>query len=541
MSDATQLPGDTDTPLSRASELAAELHRIVDELQTVDLAPCTSSELIDVAAATERAIARVTYAGDRQMVEIINRDLAGTTGHRSITSFMTHRLRVSDPLRRNKHRNALATFTNHLGEPLEPDHPTLAEAFADGAVGTAHVRAVIDVLDDIPSAVEHDVKVAAERQMTEIAIAHTPADITDLGARLIAHLDPDGTLADDTDRQRRRNLWVNRQRADGTAKMSATLTPELVARVTMLLAVWAKPGMNNPEDPDSPHGSFEDADPAVVKVAAARDLRTPAQINHDAFNALLKAVLDDGLLGETHRGLPVQLIIKADLNDLIREAGLATTVTGTVMPIADVIELAADAQPYLAIFKDTTAVPLYFGHGKRLATRDQRLVSFARPDGEVCSTPGCGQPASQVEMHHAQLDWSMGGLTDITDLTPACPRHNRMVGDKPGQYTTRMQRSGPDEGRCVWRLNAEPGAPPNPERINRRPDAPDRLSAHLAQVRHEIHGPQTSGDTPRPYTPRLHTRRIIDQRFTIDRPVERGSTATTSGIESQLEELLSSH
>ncbi|MBD0862375.1 DUF222 domain-containing protein, partial [Gordonia sp. zg691] len=225
MSDTTQLSGDTDTPLSRAAELVAELHRITTELQTTDLSRCSDAELVEVAAATERAIARVTYAGDRQMVEIINRDLAGTTGHRSITQFMTHRLRVSDPLRRNKHRNALATFSDHLGEPLEPDHPTLAEAFADGAVGTAHVRAVVDVLDQIPHAVEHDVKVAAERQMTEIAIAHTPADITDLGARLIAHLDPDGTLADDTDRQRRRNLWVNRQRADGTAKMSATLTP----------------------------------------------------------------------------------------------------------------------------------------------------------------------------------------------------------------------------------------------------------------------------------------------------------------------------
>ena len=99
-------------------------------------------------------------------------------------------------------------------------------------------------------------------------------------------------------------------------------------------------------------------------------------------------------------------------------------------------------------------------------------------------------------------------------------------------------RSGPDEGRCVWRLNAEPGAPPNPEQINRRPDIPDRLASHLQQVRNEIHGPETSGTALRPNTPRLHTRRIIDQRFTTDRPVERGSTATTSGIEAQLEDLL---
>ncbi|MHC3004886.1 hypothetical protein OK17_22005, partial [Gordonia sp. GN26] len=73
--------------------------------------------------------------------------------------------------------------------------------------------------------------------MAAIAVDHTPADIAALGARLLAHLDPDGTLADDTDRKRRRNLCVHRQRVDGTAKMTANLTPELLARVTMLLAV----------------------------------------------------------------------------------------------------------------------------------------------------------------------------------------------------------------------------------------------------------------------------------------------------------------
>ncbi|ETA06470.1 hypothetical protein GOALK_099_00870 [Gordonia alkanivorans NBRC 16433] len=476
-----------DEPISRAEELVGELHRITTELQAVDLTQCSDAALVDVAAETERAIARLGFAGDRQIVEATERDLPRKTGHRSVIQFMTHRLRVAHPMRRRDQMSATATFPSLTGEPLPPQHPTLAEAFADGRVGSAHVHAVLDVLDQIPHAVDHDVKVAAERQMAEIAVDHTPADIAALGARLLALVDPDGTLADDTDRKRRRQLYVNRQRADGTAKMTANLTPELLARVTMLLAVWAKPGMNNPDDPESPCGSVEDADPEAVEAAAERDTRTPAQLNHDAFNALLKAVLDDGLLGKSHRGLPTQLIIKADLDDLVREAGFATTATGTLIPITDLIKLAADTQPWLAVFKDATAVPLYFGRGKRLATREQRLVSFARPDGESCSTPDCGIAAAHVEIHHAQLDWGLGGLTDITDLAPACPKHNRLVGDQPGQYTTRMVRDGPDEGRCAWRLNAEPGAPPNPERINRRPDIPRRFAEQLKQVRTDIH------------------------------------------------------
>ncbi|MGW9264667.1 DUF222 domain-containing protein [Gordonia terrae] len=519
MSDTT-LSVDAGMPSSRAVDLVAELHRLIGELQTVDLGPCSDTELVEVAADTEKAIARLTYAGDRQLVTIADRDLPHRTGYRSITAFMTHRLRVSDPMRRNRQRDATATHLTHTGEPLPPEHPSLAEALADGRVGTSHVRAVIDVLDQIPHGIDHDVKTAAERQMAEIAEAHTPADITQLGARLLAHLDPDGTLADESERTRRRNLWVNRQRADGTAKLTGTLTPALAARITMLLAVWAKPGMNNPSDPESPIGSFDDADPDLLAAAADRDDRTPAQINHDALNALLKAVLEDGLLGKSHRGLPVQLIVKADLGDLIREAGLATTATGTLLPIPDLVAMAADVQPWLAIFKDKTAVPLYFGRGKRLASREQRLVSFARPDGEVCSAPGCDQPATQVELHHAQ-DWAKGGLTDIDDLAPACPRHNRMVGDQPGQYTTRIARTGPDEGRCLWRLNAEPGAPPNPEHLNRRPDIPRRFAEHLHTVRDEIHGPPPrSDDQLRPHPPQPDQSRPDDLRLNISHVID---------------------
>ncbi|MCX2755691.1 MULTISPECIES: HNH endonuclease signature motif containing protein [unclassified Gordonia (in: high G+C Gram-positive bacteria)] len=537
---------ETTTPLPRAVELVADLHRILDELQTVDLAPCTDAELADLAADTEKAIARLTVAGDRQIDQAEARDLPRKTGCRTLMQYMTHRLRVSNPMRRRKQMDATTHRTSLGGDILEPEHPCLAEAFAAGAVGSGHVQAALDVLDRIPVAIDHDIKVAAERQMAEIAADHTPADITQLGARLLAHLDPDGTLADDSDQKRRRGLWIGRQRADGTAKISGTLTPELHARLTMMFAVWGKPGLNNPDDPHSPQGPAGTADPDTLTAAADRDGRTPAQTNHDALDAALAAKFADGTLGTSHRGLPVQLIVKADLSDLVREAGLATTATGTLLPIPDLIAMAADIQPWLAIFKDHTTVPLHFGRGKRLATREQRLASFARPDGEVCSAPGCDQPATHVDMHHAHKDWAKGGLTDIDDLAPACPRHNRMVGDKPGQYTTRIVRSGPDEGRCLWRLNAEPGAPPNPERLNRRPDIPRRFAHHLSTVRNDIHGPPTRpGDQPRPdgHTHDDARRSWATVSHVIDvRPPRPGRRQVRpSLVEAHLMELLATH
>ncbi|MDS1116455.1 DUF222 domain-containing protein [Gordonia westfalica] len=494
-------------------ELLDHLDTIVDALQAAGFTRLSDTEVDDAGIRIEQAIARLTYTGNQQIVEADQRDLPRKSGCRSVIDYMKHRLRMAYPGKRLKQTRTTATYPDATtGAPLEPIHRTLATAFAAGQVGSAHVHAVIDVLDQIPHAIDHDVQVAAERTIAEQAVTLTPDQITEAGARLLGYLDPDGTLTDDTDRQRRRQPYLHRQRADGTAKMSGSLTPELLARVSMFLAVWAKPGMNNPNDPDSPCGSIEDADPDAVAAAAERDDRSPAQLNHDALNALLKAVLEDGLLGKSHRGLPMQMIVKADVNDLIREAGYAVTATGTLIPITDLIPMAADAQPWLAVFKDATAVPLYFGRGKRLATREQRLVSFARPDCDTCSTPDCGVPATHVEMHHAQLDWGLGGLTEITDLAPACPKHNRMVGDQPGQYTTRMVRDGPDEGRATWQLNTEPGTPPNPERINRRPDIPRRFADHLKHVRDEIHGPEPAPDD----TPRLQMRQIINLRNASD-------------------------
>ncbi|MDH3011702.1 MULTISPECIES: DUF222 domain-containing protein [Gordonia] len=513
MTDSASTDITDESPPTAVPALLDELDAIIDQLQTTGFTRLTDTEVDDAGVRIEQAIARLTYTGNQQIVEADQRDLPRKAGYRSVIDYMKHRLRMAYPGKRLKQTRATATYPDATtGAPLEPVHPTLATAFAAGRVGSAHVHAVIDVLDQIPHAVDHDIKVAAERTIAEQAVHLTPDQITEAGARLLGYLDPDGTLTDDTDRQRRRNVYLNRQRADGTAKMSGILTPELLARVSMFLAVWAKPGMNNPNDPESPTGSSEDADPDAVAAAAQRNDRSPAQLNHDAFNALLKAVFEDGMLGKSHRGLPMQLIIKADLNDLVREAGYAVTATATQIPIPDLINLAADAQPWLAVFKDATAIPLYFGRGKRLATREQRLASFARPDGDTCSNPDCGVSAAHVEMHHAQLDWGLGGLTDITDLAPACPKHNRMVGDQPGQYTTRMVREGPDEGRCAWRLNTQPGAPPNPERINRRPDIPRRFAEHLQHVRAEIHGPQpASGDTPR-----LQMRQVIDLRDASD-------------------------
>ncbi|MFT4128389.1 MAG: DUF222 domain-containing protein, partial [Gordonia sp. (in: high G+C Gram-positive bacteria)] len=335
--------------------------------------------------------------------------------------------------------------------------------------------------------------VAAERTLGEKACEFEPADLTQIGVRLLAHLDPDGQLTDQKDRMRRRRLSLGAQDPQLMAKLSGLLTPMAYAKLSAFFNAWAAPGANNPADDDSPVGAAADADPERLKAAAQRDNRTQSERNHDAFVALLDAALDGGLLGDTHRGMPAHLIIKVTLSELLEQAGFGTTATGAILPLSDVLSAAADSQPWLALFKDGAAQPLYFGRGRRLASRGQRLASFSGEGGERCSAPGCTQPAARTEMHHSDTDWADGGPTDLSNLAPACPQHHRMVGPDPGQYTTGTVTGGKHKGRTWWQLNVAPGMPQNPRLINRIPDLPANFEKHLADVRKEVHQPADTG------------------------------------------------
>ena len=482
-------------------DAAAQVQVLLDYLATADLSGCDNATLVGLAESQERALRRMNAVANRSLVEINHRNLSRELGFRSLVSFMSRHLRITDTSRRRQQMEHLGEMLSGTGEVLAPKCPSLAQAFVDGDVGAGHVSAVLEVMDRIPHRTPHDVREAAETTMAQHAREFAPSEITQIGTRLIAHLDPDGELTDERDRSQRRNLWANRQDSQLMSKLTGHLTPATRAKLDVVLAVWAQAGMNNPDDALSPRGVPDGVDAQALRAAADRDSRSVAQRNHDAFDAMLTAVVDGGALGKSHRGLPTQVVIRVDEKDLRAGAGMATTASGSLLPLKDAVELAGAAQQHLAVFAEHSAVPLYLGRARRLASLGQRLASFASPGGEHCSAPGCDQPAIRVEMHHGDRDWVDGGTTDIDTLTPACPKHNRMVGPKPGQYTTSLIRSGPDTGRTAWELNVWPGMPHHLPRINRIPDVVADFRAHLDTVRADIYPRTTSSDPPKPPPP----------------------------------------
>ena len=190
--------------------------------------------------------------------------------------------------------------------------------------------------------------------------------------------------------------------------------------------------MGNPDD-QTPRLTGEPAEEL-----AQRDLRSHGQRQHDALGALVRSQLGNPEWG-THRGLPVTVIATATLQQLQDQTGHAVTAGGTLLPISDLIRMAAHAYHYLSLFDGITGRPLYLGRTKRIATADQRLVLHATDRG--CTAPGCDAPGYQCEVHHID-DWATGGTTNSDTLTFACKHHHKLLDQG---WTTRKLPNGDTE------------------------------------------------------------------------------------------------
>lgn len=337
----------------------------------------------------------------RLIVEGVERSLPATLGYNSPNKLLVDVLRVSatDASARVSAARNLGAWHTLSGDDLPAALPETAAAQRDGAVGPDHARAVSKIMRKIPHAVSNADVAAAEAILAECARGGTPEDVESAGHRLLAYFDPDGRLTDDRDRARRRGISRGRQDTELMSKISGELDLTARALLDPVLAKCARPGMNNPDDPESPRGDAEDPsiDREALVAAAARDTRTAAQRNHDALSAMFRVVRESQILGP-HRGLPVTAIITMTLDQLEKAAGgMATTATGGLLPLDDALKLAENAHPVLVLF-DHDGRPLHLGRLRRVASADQRLALIAAEGG--CTRAGCAGRAEWIPPPH---------------------------------------------------------------------------------------------------------------------------------------------
>ncbi len=398
---------------SESSEVIAALDALDAATATLErsnlgaCAPVTRLRVLERLETARRKQVAISYDLIAGLAEEVPADIGGPA-HKVVADWL--RISCADARTRLRTAQQLAPRTTLTGQPLPPQLPATAEVWRSGQLDERHVKVIDTFVRDLPDHIASDTVDQAEKFLAEQATSLRPDQLEKVAARCAVLINPDGSFSDE-DRARQRGFTWSPQRPDGMSIGKLTATPELRAHLDAWLARFAAPGC----DPDDPKPGYQPSD--------EKDLRSPAQRRHDAVHALVRRQLGDDALG-THNGLPVTVIVSTTLKELRNAAGQAVTAGGTLLPIRDLIRLAADANNYLAVFDDHHARPLYLARARRLATRDQRLVLHAKDRG--CTFPGCDAPGYLAEVHHTE-DWAHGGHTNADLLTFVCRVHHRLL------------------------------------------------------------------------------------------------------------------
>ena len=462
--------------MSVPSALAA-LAGAIDSLQLADWPDLSDDEILAAELAVEVQRRRLASIDHALVAELEVRSVAAQHLLRGTPHLLAELLHLDLGEARARVRAAadLGPRTTVTGGPLEPVHPATAAAQADGTISERHATVITRAVHGLPRSLDPDVVDAAERTLADHAQHLAPSELGRVAERLAAHLDPDGTLTDDRDRDRRRDLTIGRQGADGMSPVHGLLTPECRTLLDAALTALARPSAEG----DAP------------------DPRSAGQRNHDALAALCTQLLADGSL-PSNRGLPATVLITMTLDQLEGAAGeadagtvaahtaprrrppnpdgaTARTATGVDLPLPDALRMAARAHPVLAVF-DRGGQPMFVGRGTRLATPALRLAVIARDRG--CTRPGCGAPPAWCEVHHL-VEWRAGGATDITNLALVCPFDHHLITDTG--YTVRLGASG----RIEWIPPGylDPARTPRTNPLHHPPDLTRHDPASTAGVR----------------------------------------------------------
>ncbi|WP_164545116.1 HNH endonuclease signature motif containing protein [Antribacter gilvus] len=104
--------------------------------------------------------------------------------------------------------------------------------------------------------------------------------------------------------------------------------------------------------------------------------------------------------------------------------GAVFTETGVLIPPTLLAKIACDSQVTRVVFGPDSQV-LDVGRTRRTITGELRRAVIARD--RHCTWPGCDQPPSRCEVHHAIRHWAAGGETSVTNSALLCWHHHDHV------------------------------------------------------------------------------------------------------------------
>ncbi len=388
-----------DGPMSTATYPAGVLRDGIDELLDTDLVGLSRAELLDLVRAVETQRRRLAAVDHVLLAELADRRVAAELCVPNLAMLLVQLLLITPGQARARVKAAadLGPRRSLTGEVMPPIFDATAAAQAAGEISLEHARVIVDAIDHLPGAMQALYDRAIEA--TLITHAHTldPSRLAVAATRIHDYYDPDGSLTDDADHQRRRGGALTRNR-DGSYDLHGHLAPECGAKWEPILDSLAAPR------------------PAADGTA---DPRTPAQRIHDAL-ADIPDLLDHTRMPNSG-GLPVMLILTATLDDARASTGYATTGHGALIPMTKAINLAGDGSTISVTFDPHGGIHDY-GHTERIVPPAMRLALIARDQG--CTFPDCDRPPAWTQAHHF-IAYADGGPTSLDNCGLLCGFHHR--------------------------------------------------------------------------------------------------------------------
>ena len=378
----------------------AVLRAGVDALLGCGLSGLSGVELTGLLADVEVQRRRLESVDQGLLAEVAGRGVAGEYACSGPVELLVQLLRVDAGEARARVARAreLGPRRELSGQPLPPILALTAAAQRAGTISATHVAVISRCIDQLPAEQAGQVTGVVEQFLVGQAERWAPRLVARDAARLLAHLDQDGAEPGEPQAQRRRELTLHRA-GDGTMLLSGRLTPAAGATWQVILDALSAP---------------------LPSSAGERDDRTPSQRRHDGFLEAGQRLLRSATLPESG-GAPVTVLVRLDATHLRTGTGLAETDHGELLPVPDLLHLAAEADIIPAVLNHTGGI-LAYGQHRRVASPQQRRALALRDGG--CSFPGCTRPPAWCQAHHIR-PWAQDGPTNLDNLCLLCSFHHR--------------------------------------------------------------------------------------------------------------------
>ncbi|MEU0796311.1 DUF222 domain-containing protein [Amycolatopsis sp. NPDC005961] len=394
------------------------------------------------------------------LAEIESRGVMELFGYRSVARLFEHLADVPKAAAEAvvKRARALTPSCALDGTPVAAVAPGTGVAALNGRLSTPMIDTIVGVMTQVP--LEH--RADAEQHLLSFASDAGHKQVAALGARILAHLDPDGAEPDATEPATpRRELSLRRKRS-GTWELNGRFDDETGTRASALLDSLAHRRTTD-EDPDlrsplerygdafsdaidlalnSPELPMQAGERAHVMVAVSlEDLKTGLTQAPHGDNRAMPPTAGQALPGgngtlpqSSDQATPAGYgtLPKAATNQATHGGKGSTPKSGTgratlgelgTISAAEARIHACDCMLIPAVL-GSKSEPLDLGRQRRLIPPGIRRALYVRDRG--CAFPGCHRPPRHCQGHHIR-HWADGGPTNLSNLVLMCAHHHRLL------------------------------------------------------------------------------------------------------------------